>query len=99
MSKPQNLRALLSNSNQFPEHPRGQDEHLGALGGHDVGVGDGVGDGNVSVHGDDDQVQDGGGAGPHVHRQPHVAQVLSCNRIETCKMEIFRVKLKLQMSQ
>ena len=41
-----------------------------------------MGDGNVSVHGDDDQVQDGGGAGPHVHGQPHVAQVLSCNRID-----------------
>ena len=46
------------------------------LAGHDVGVGDGVGDGDVSVHGDDDQVEDAGGAGPHVHRQPHEAQLL-----------------------
>ena len=46
------------------------------LAGHDVGVGDGVGDGDVSVHGDDDEVEDAGGAGPHVHRQPHEAQLL-----------------------
>ena len=30
---------------------------------------------DVSVHGDDDQVQDAGGAGPHVHRQPDEAEV------------------------
>lgn len=29
----------------------------------------------VSVHGDDDQVEDAGGAGPHVHRQPDEAEV------------------------
>lgn len=42
---------------------------------HDVGVGDGVGDGDVAVHADHHQVQDGGGAGPHVHRQPQEAEV------------------------
>ena len=42
---------------------------------HDVGVGDWVGDGNVSVHADDDQVEDAGGAGPHVHTEPDEAEV------------------------
>ena len=42
---------------------------------HDVGVSDWVGDGNVSVHADDDQVEDAGGAGPHVHTEPYEAEI------------------------
>ena len=60
----------FSTETKFPEHPRGQDEHLGALGGHYVGVGDGVGDGDVAVEADDDEVEDGGRTGPDVDRQP-----------------------------
>ena len=52
------------------EHPGGQDEQLGPLGRHDVGVGDGVRDGDVAVQADHHQVEDGGGARPHVHSQP-----------------------------
>ena len=37
------------------------------LAGHDVGVCDGVGDGDVAVHGDNDEVEDARGARPHVH--------------------------------
>ena len=44
---------------------------------HDVVVGDWVGDGNVSVHGDDDQVENAGGARPHVHGKPDEAEVAS----------------------
>lgn len=40
---------------------------LSPLAGHDVGVGDGVGHGDVPIHGDDHQVEDARGAGPHVH--------------------------------
>ena len=64
---------LLRESNEFPEHPGGEYEHLGALGGHYVGVGDGVRDGDVAVQADDDQMQDGGRARPDVHRQPNRA--------------------------
>ena len=42
---------------------------------HDVGIGDWVGDGYVSVHADDDQVQDAGGAGPDVHTEPYEAEI------------------------
>ena len=42
---------------------------------HDIGIGDGVGDGDVSVHADGDEVQDGGGAGPDIHGQPDEAEV------------------------
>lgn len=52
------------------EDPAGQDEKLGPLGGHDVGVCDGVGHRDVAVQADCDEVQDGGRAHPHVHGQP-----------------------------
>ena len=45
------------------------------LAGHDVWVGDWVGDGDVSVHTDNDEVQDGGGAGPDIHAEPHEAEI------------------------
>ena len=50
-------------------------DNVSPLASHDVGVGDGVGDCDVSVHADDDEVEDGGGAGPHVHTQPDEAEV------------------------
>ena len=34
-----------------------------------------MGDGNVSVHADDDQVEDAGGAGPDVHTEPYEAEI------------------------
>ena len=34
-----------------------------------------MGHGDVSVHADDDQVEDAGGAGPHVHTEPYEAEV------------------------
>ena len=34
-----------------------------------------MGDGYVSVHADDDQVEDAGGAGPDVHTEPYEAQI------------------------
>ena len=48
---------------------------LKPLSSHDVGVGDGVGDGYVSVHADDHQVEDAGGAGPDVHTEPYEAEI------------------------
>ena len=42
---------------------------------HDVRIGDGVGDSDVSVHGDDDEMKNAGGAGPHVNREPDEAEV------------------------
>ena len=29
----------------------------------------------VSVHADDDEVEDGGGAGPDIHTEPHEAEI------------------------
>ena len=52
------------------QDPGPQDEELGPLGGHDVGVGDGVGHCDVPVEADDHQVEDRGRAHPHVHGQP-----------------------------
>ena len=34
-----------------------------------------MGDRNISVHADGHKAQDGGGAGPHIQRQPDEAQV------------------------
>ena len=34
-----------------------------------------MGDGDVSVHADDDQVEDAGGAGPDVHTEPYEAEI------------------------
>ena len=53
------------------------------LAGHDVGVGDGVGDGDVSVHADDDEVEDAGGAGPDVHTEPYEAEIPDHNNDNT----------------
>ena len=34
-----------------------------------------MGDGDVSVHADNDEVEDGGGAGPDVNTEPHEAEI------------------------
>ena len=34
-----------------------------------------MGDGDVSVHADDDEVEDAGGAGPDVHTEPYEAEI------------------------
>ena len=44
---------------------------------HDAWVLDRMCDCYVSVHADGHQVEDGGGARPHVHRQPDEAQLLA----------------------
>lgn len=53
------------------QDPGGGNEQLGASGGHDVGIGDGVGHSDVAVQGDHHQMQDGGRACPDVYSQPN----------------------------
>ena len=67
------------------EDPGPQYQQLGPLGGHDVGVRDGVGDCDVPVEADHHQVQDGGGAHPHVHSKPNGAPYLGskCSKIRS----------------
>lgn len=52
------------------ENPSSEDQKFGSLWGHDVGVGDGVRDGNVPVKTDDDQMEDGRRTHPYVDREP-----------------------------
>ena len=42
-----------------------------------------MGDGYVSVHADDDQVEDAGGAGPDVHTEPYEAEIPDDNNDNT----------------
>ena len=44
---------------------------------HDAWVLDWMCDCYVSVHADGHQVEDGGGARPHIHRQPDEAEMLA----------------------
>ena len=53
-----------------PDH---EDEAGRPLVGHLAGVLEGVGDGPVAVHGDDAEVEDGGGGGKDVKGVPQVA--------------------------
>ena len=67
---------------------------------HDVWVCDGMSDCDVSVHGDDDQVQDAGGAGPHVHGKPDEAEVAAedpCVQDLSKEKSIKRIKAKVQV--
>ena len=42
-----------------------------------------MGDGDVSVHADDDEVEDAGGAGPDVHTEPYEAEIPDDNNDNT----------------